>query len=90
MCKWISEVKEVRLIKVDKYGEPYTAIVTIKIVNGQCNVESLLSINKLTRKDIMRIQQEVVNLGFDEYVDLRCVNSELVRSVKRVNSKLLK
>lgn len=89
MGNWISEVKEVRLIKVDSYGEPYNAIVTLKIVNGQCNVESLLSVNKLNKADILRIQKEVVKLGFTEYVDMRNVNGEMVRSVKSVHKSLL-
>lgn len=89
MGNWISEVKEVRLIKVDSYGEPYNAIVTLKIVNGQCNVESLLSVNKLNKADILRIQKEVVKLGFTEYVDMRNANGEMVRSVKSVHKSLL-
>jgi len=80
---WLFEIKEVRATKTKAYGKPYTANVTLKIVLGDLYVESALSVEEITRKDWIEIEQHISELGFSEYWFCRYKNNEKFK-VERV------
>lgn len=85
---WLFEIKEVRGIKTKSHGEPYSANVRLVIVNGELNVEGLLSREteqaKLSdaRADLREIEQQILNLGFNEYFYIRFKNGEKTKAKK--------
>jgi hypothetical protein len=60
---WLFEIKAVRAIKTKKFGDAYSAIANISIVDGEVHVEGLLSRDKFTREDIEEIRAFVKSLG---------------------------
>ena len=76
---WSWEVKEVKGRRVLRHGDPYDAIVTIKMVNGICHVEEMMSKHDdIFRADTREIDAQVKAHGYNEYVYKRSVNGELV------------
>lgn len=63
--EWVGEITEVTLRKVALYGLPYTAIATIKIVDGKAHVINVLNAadEQLTRKDFKAIKKIIAELG---------------------------
>lgn len=84
-AKWIFNVSEVECIRTEKYGDPYDAIATIKVVNGVCHVVRLLSVTKFSREDHRQIEGKVKELGFSEYTMSRNVNGIMVNTVRVIN-----
>lgn len=81
--KWIWCNTELKGRRAKKYGEPYDAIVTIKIVNGICNAEEMISKNDdIKISDIREIDAKVKELGFNSYVYMRNMNGKMVRTVR--------
>lgn len=62
---WIFELKQVRAIKSDDFHLPYSATVLITIVNGEPNIENLLSVEGFTRSDYNDIKEFLNSIGFD-------------------------
>lgn len=61
---WFFEVKQVRAIKTENFGLPYTATALITIVNGEPAIENLLSVDGFDRNDFKDIQRYLNDLGF--------------------------
>jgi hypothetical protein len=64
---WLFEVKVVRAIRTEKFGEPFDAEVFLNVVNGQLHIEGLLSKEDLKRDDLLEVEQEIKRRGFDHY-----------------------
>ena len=79
---WLFEIKAVRAIKAKKYGDAYSAIANISIVDGEVHIEGLLSRDKFTREDIEEIRAFIKSLGFDECVCSHYVDGERIISSK--------
>lgn len=68
---WSFEIVQIRARKTPKYGEPYTAIANVTIVNGVAHIEGLLSVDGVSIKDVRSIKKYLKDLGFDKYVHVR-------------------
>ena len=75
---WHFEVIAVRCRKVDKYGDPYSAIVNITVVDGEPHVEGALSITQATKKDKLTLIKYIKLLGYDSFT------SSTFKSGKRI------
>tara|TARA_R110000772_G_scaffold115199_1_gene220012 strand:+ start:111 stop:371 length:261 start_codon:yes stop_codon:yes gene_type:complete len=82
--KWLFKVSEVECIRADSYGEPYDAMLTIKVVNGECHVVRLLAKVDPTRDDYREIEGKIKSMGFSQYTISRNENGTLVNSVRFV------
>lgn len=65
--EWNFEITQVRGRRVKKYGEPYTAILTMTVVNGDLHVEGLLSSTSVTLDDIREVERYISSLGYSKY-----------------------
>lgn len=63
---WCFEIKQVRAIRANKFGEPYDATALITIVNGQVAIENLLAVDSFTRSDFNDIHTYLKQLGFKQ------------------------
>jgi len=63
--EWMAEIVELTLRKVPLYGLPYTAVATVKIVDGKAHVINLLSKEgtKMGRKDVAAVRKIIEKLG---------------------------
>ena len=52
---WSFEIVQIRARKTPKYGNPYTGICNITIVNGEPHIEGLLTTEPLTFNDVRSI-----------------------------------
>lgn len=68
---WLFKPQMIKGIKVSAYGEPYESMVVIRLVNGQAHVESLISKSKITREDVLEVEQYLKHLGYDQYTYTR-------------------
>ena len=86
MAKWKATVSEIEFIRTSKYGEPYDATVTFKIIDGEVRAVRLLAnpAAPFTRHDLKEIEDELRARGYTEYKRGRYVNGEL-----RVTTKVL-
>ena len=82
--KWLFRVSEVECIRTDSYGEPYDAMLTIKVVNGECHVVRVLSKGEVDRDDYREIESKIKSMGFSQYTISRNENGTLVNSVRFV------
>lgn len=66
---WYFEVKMVRALKVDEYGEPYSAIANCNINGNSMYVDGLLTKDgqEFTRKDFMTFYKFTENMGLDNF-----------------------
>jgi len=71
---WIFEVKMVRAIRVEEYGQPYSAIANININGDNAYVDGLMtnSVEELGREDFNTLKEYFQQLGikqvqFDRY-----------------------
>ena len=64
---WHFEVIAVRCRKVDKYGDPYSAIVSITIADGEPHVEGALSTVVSTKKDRLAMAKYIKSLGYSSF-----------------------
>lgn len=79
---WIFIDKFTKGIKTPEFGRPYTATIDLRNVNGQMHVEGMLSIDELTREDLIEIEVEISRRGFKEYM-YRRFKDGIEKTVKR-------
>ncbi|MGB1199006.1 MAG: hypothetical protein ACPG46_08150 [Thalassotalea sp.] len=86
---WIFEVKTVRALKVDKYGDPYKAIANCNINGDNMYVDGLLSKNDedLSKEDYLAFLKFSRKLGLKGFSYHRFHNGE--SSTKNANVKTL-
>ncbi len=64
---WVFEVTGITARKVQKYGDEYSAIATIKIVNGQLHIEGLLNNGPdLNKSDYLSLYKLLRHCGLSE------------------------
>ena len=80
---WYFEVKDIRAIKTDTYGDPYSATATLRIVDGVLHVENLLSQRPSEKTDRQELESFILSIGFTEYSYINFVDGEAV-TIKRV------
>lgn len=81
---WLFEVKQIKAIKVDKKGEPYSGIATINIINDELHIDGLLMKDSASsRSDIEDIKTFISGLGFDEYKYNRYNKDRKMRKLKK-------
>jgi hypothetical protein len=73
---WLFEIKEVRAIKADEYGKPYSATATLRIVNSVAYVENLLSKKPFTKADLEELERYMLSIGFTEYFYISFINGK--------------
>ena len=56
---------------VEEYGNPYSAVLTITITDGEVHIEGLLSKNKLTHYDKESLHKYISSLGYTYYITSR-------------------
>ena len=88
---WYFEVKTVRAIKVDEYGEPYKAIANCSVNGEQLYIDGLMtkSEDDFTKEDLLAFYKFCKKMGikacqFDRYQNGELVSKELtVSSVEK-------
>lgn len=67
--EWCFEVKMVRALKVDEYGEPYSAIANCNINGNTMYVDGLMTNNgeTFTKDDFMTFYKFTEELGLDSF-----------------------
>ncbi len=67
--EWCFEVKMVRALKVDEYGEPYSAIANCNINGNSMYVDGLMTKNEqeFTKEDFMTFYKFTEALGLDNF-----------------------
>lgn len=86
---WLFEIKAVRAIKCQTYGDKYTASASISIVDGRLHIENLITQKPLVLQDRVELKDFVVSLGFDCYYYSRFVDG-VQQLIKQDVSLLLK
>lgn len=81
---WLFEIKAVRAIKCKKYGDSYSAIASISIVDGEAHVESLFAKEKLSAQDGAEIEAYLKKIGFTQYF-----YSRYKKGKKTMNKKVI-
>ena len=76
--EWNFEPIQYRVRRVKKYGDKYSAVCTITIVDGEPHIEGLLSIAQGTAKDKTDIHNFIKLLGFDYYISSKYIDGERV------------
>jgi len=82
---WYFEIKTVRALKVDKYGEPYKAIANCNINGNSMYVDGLLTKKEdgFTKQDFMTFYKFSQRLELDSFSYHRYHNGEsVVKDVK--------
>ena len=74
---WIFEIKAVRAIRVEEYGQPYSAIANINLNGDNAYIDGLLtnSSSELAREDFHTLKQYLQLLGVQEVQFDRYKNS---------------
>lgn len=82
MENWIFEVKSVRAIRVDNYGEPYSAISNFTLNGDIANIDSLITKEneEFTRKDYQVFYRLCQHLGINEVQFSRFKNDTFKKS----------
>jgi len=92
---WIFEIKTVRALRVDKYGDPYTAIANLAVNGDNAYIDGLLTREneKFNRKDFQAFhkfcqQMQVKQAHFDRFkgdkLISECVNIKPVEDKARL------
>ena len=76
---WCWEVTEVILRKTDVHGNPYSAVATLKIIDGVPHVIGLLSTVGFNRKDHRDLEKIIRSFG---YTEVRFVRGEQMKEIK--------
>lgn len=93
---WIFEIKTVRALRVDEYGEPYDALATLN-VNGEMGfIDGLVTKEEgdFKRKDLMTFYKFFESLGlkgfsYDRYHDGKADNKEYIFDTKPAKSNVV-
>lgn len=78
--EWNFEITQVRGRRVRNYGDPYTATLTITIVDGEVHVEGFLSLTSVSLSDSREVEKYISSLGYSQYTTSHYVNG--VRHLK--------
>ena len=81
--EWLFEVKTVRALKVGKdgvYGDEYTAIATIDIIDGKAHINS--AIGQFTRKCFRTIFNYIKSRG------IKAINYKRIKNLKDKPNKV--
>ena len=75
---WIFEIKAVRAIRVEEYGQPYSAIANINLNGDNAYIDGLLTNSsvELAREDFNTLKQYLQLLGVQEVQFDRYKNNE--------------
>ena len=86
---WIFEIKSIRAIKVERYGEPYQAIANFSLNNDNAYIEGLMTKaeQEFSREDYQTFYQFCQQLGLQQAVFDRFKNNKFVQ--EKVNIKPL-
>ncbi|NQZ79395.1 MAG: hypothetical protein HRT52_00090 [Colwellia sp.] len=92
---WIFEIKTVRALKVDKYGEPYSAIANCNINGDTMYVDGLLTKEEteFTKEDVAAFQKFCEKMGIEScsyhrYQNGQSINKEFkVAELDKVTKK---
>jgi len=65
---WIFEVKMVRALRVDNYGEPYTAIANISLNGSSGYIDGIMqkSHHKISEDDVRIIEKYCKSMDIDQ------------------------
>ena len=64
---WLAEPTEFILRKTDKFGEPFSAVCVVKIIDRKAHVVGLLSNDKITKSDYRSFKQLIKDLGCEPF-----------------------
>ncbi len=92
---WIFELKAVRAIRVDNYGEPYSAIANIAINGDNAYLDGLMTKEEdaYTRKDFQTFveffrQIEIKQAHFDRFKNKQLKSEQVIIQPKQPKSLL--
>jgi hypothetical protein len=64
---WYAESTEFILRKTHKFGEPFSAVCVVKIIDRKAHVVGLLSNDKITKSDYKSFNQLIKDLGCEPF-----------------------
>jgi hypothetical protein len=64
---WYAEPTEFILRKTHKFGEPFSAVCVVKIIDRKAHVVGLLSNDKITKSDYASFKQLIKDLGCEPF-----------------------
>lgn len=84
--QWLFITEVIQAIKTPFYGAAYTAQLSIKFVNGECHVTSLLTKNNetLNRADFVEVENEILKHGYDQYTLIRFKNGKPLKRTYKI------
>lgn len=85
--KWKWKLKEAQGLKLESYGDDYSASARIKVVNGEVHVENLITKDDFTKQDFDEIEEAISTIGYDRYKYIRYKNGKpklVTRKIKNV------
>lgn len=87
MDNWIFEVKSVRAIRVNNYGEPYSAISNFSLNGDIACIDSLMTKENedFTRKDYQVFYRMCQNLGIKEVQFSRFKNDQFKQNTFNIH-----
>tara|TARA_R110001606_G_scaffold385158_1_gene548508 strand:+ start:7616 stop:7891 length:276 start_codon:yes stop_codon:yes gene_type:complete len=81
--EWNFEVTQIKARKVNKFGDPPSAIYTITVADGEPHVESALSSVTVVVKDQRTLAKCLKMFGHEYYINSRMINGK--RVIKKTN-----
>jgi|TARA_R110000851_G_scaffold7741_1_gene29791 hypothetical protein len=69
--KWWVQTTEQKVYRTPNFGDPYTGVLTIKVVNGEVHVEGLMlqyPNQKATKSDLKSLKEIIKDLGYDTFI----------------------
>jgi len=92
---WIFEVKAIRALRVDCYGEPYSAIANISINGNSAYLDGLMTkeSDAFTRHDFQTFKEfctqlDVNHARFDRFKNDQLISEQVDISPQRKTSRL--
>lgn len=82
---WIFEVKAVRAIRADSYGEPYTAIANFNLQNDHAHIDGLMTRkhDDFSREDHKAFEKYFSTLGIQDVSFERYCNNKFITKTKK-------
>ena len=87
--EWLFEVKMVRALRVDEYGEPYSAIANCNINGDSMYIDGLLTKEnqEFSKDDFMTFYKFCQKMGLDSFSYHRFQDGESKRKEVKVNNE---
>jgi hypothetical protein len=69
-CTWIATIERIKIRKTDEFGNPFTGICDISIVDEKVHVAGLMlqePNSKANKSDLRSLKEIIKDLGYDTF-----------------------